>query len=84
MVGSTEFPLLKPGVGVIGAQINDHHIGQKFLGLLELWTFGVGCWGIRNEGRILGSEVLHLKFLAQHFLKLGWVAVCFRTGNSDS
>ena len=84
MVGSAEFPLLQPRFGVIRAQVNNHYIGQKLLGLWKLWTFVVGCRGIRNQGRILDTEVLHLKFRPKHFLKLGGVTACFRTGNSDA
>ena len=53
-------------------------IRLKFQRLLKLGSCGIGRGRIRADTRLGESEVLHLKFVAQNFLKLGRIAARFR------
>ena len=64
--------------------MDQDNIWEKFQSLLVLRSFDVRRGRIRADARILGGKVPHLKSLAQNFLKLGGVAVCFAIGNPRS
>ena len=61
--------------GIIGAQLDDHHIRIEVLCLLELGTLDVGCVSTVEQRVATVAEVFHLEVVTEEFLQLSWVTV---------